>query len=80
MTPRRHDDGMEQRHDSPRPSLVISCDTCTMRATDACDDCLVTALVDAPEGAVVFDLEEERAVRLLVRKGMVPTIRHHAAG
>jgi hypothetical protein len=51
-----------------------------MRATDACDDCLVTALVDAPEGAVVFDLEEERAVRLLVRKGMVPTIRHHAAG
>lgn len=80
MTPRGHDDVMNQRNDISRPSLVISCDTCTMRHTDACEDCLVTALVDAPEGAVVFDLEEERAVRLLVRKGMVPTIRHHAAG
>lgn len=61
--------------------LVISCDTCVMARTDACDDCLVTALCGSPTSeAVVFDLEEQRAVRLLTQAGMVPTLRHRAAG
>jgi hypothetical protein len=61
--------------------LVISCDTCVMAHTDACDDCLVTALCGSPSSeAVVFDLEEQRAVRLLTQAGMVPTLRHRAAG
>lgn len=61
--------------------LVISCDTCVMARTDACDDCLVTALCGSPAAeAVVFDLEEQRALRLLSQAGMVPTLRHRAAG
>lgn len=70
---------------SNRPSkenpLVISCDTCVMQETDACDDCLVTALCGGrEESAVVFDLEEQRALRLLANAGLVPTIRHRAVG
>ena len=33
---------------------------------------------DPHETAVVFDLAEQRAVRLLVNAGMVPTLRHRA--
>ena len=59
--------------------LVISCDTCVMQKTAACDDCLMSFLCGDPhETAVVFDLAEQRAVRLLANAGMVPTLRHRA--
>lgn len=64
-----------------RHSLVISCDTCVMRTTDACDDCMMGVLLDtAHDGAVVLDLQEQRALRLLAQAGLVPTLRHRAAG
>ena len=51
-----------------------------MRATVACDDCMVTALYGMAEHqAVVLDLAEQRAVRLLVDAGMVPALRHREA-
>jgi len=59
--------------------LVISCDTCVMQKTPACDDCLMSFLCGDPhETAVVFNLAEQRAVRLLANAGMVPTLRHRA--
>lgn len=62
-----------------QPVLVINCDTCVMRETDACSDCLVSFMCGDPqESAVVFNLEEQRAVRLLANAGMVPTLRHRA--
>lgn len=58
-------------------TLIISCDTCCMRATATCADCVVThVLCPAPTDAVELDDEEMRVVRLLVRAGMVPTLRH----
>jgi len=61
-------------------TLIISCDTCIMRATVACDDCMVTAMCGgAPHDAVVLDLAEQRAVRLLVDAGLVPALRHREA-
>jgi hypothetical protein len=40
----------------------------------------VTALCDRPEHeAVVLDLEEERAVRLLAAAGLIPAIQHREA-
>ena len=63
-------------------SLIISCDTCCMRATATCADCVVTHVLSpavedtAAEESVAFDEEEMRVVRLLVRAGMVPTLRH----
>lgn len=59
--------------------LVVSCETCVMRHSDACGDCLVTFMCpDATETTVVFDIEEQRAVQLLAKAGMVPTLRHRA--
>ena len=63
------------------PVLVISCDTCVMRETNACDDCLVSVLCTDPEDdAMVFDFAEQRAVKMLAQAGLVPTLRHRAAG
>ncbi len=60
-------------------ALTITCDTCVMRETDACGDCVVSFLFNhEPGDAVVFSFEEERAVRLLASAGLVPTLRHRA--
>lgn len=58
-------------------SLVIDCADCSMRATDVCSDCVVTFVCDRAGGeAVVFDLAEQRAVRLLSGAGLLPELRH----
>jgi hypothetical protein len=58
-------------------TFTIDCDTCVMRRTRACDDCVVTFLLERPAGtAVVLDLAEARAVRLLAEAGLVPPSRH----
>lgn len=63
-----------------RDNIVIDCGTCVMRRTSACGDCMVTALLDhRPDDAVVFDLAEYRAVRLLADAGLVPSLRHREA-
>jgi hypothetical protein len=55
----------------------IDCDECRMQHTSACDDCVVTFIVGREPGeAVVIDVEEERAVRLLTAAGLVPRLRH----
>jgi hypothetical protein len=56
-------------------SLVISCDECAMQHTGHCQDCVVTFLWDEP-AAVVIHPDEERAVRMLGRAGLVPHLRH----
>jgi hypothetical protein len=57
--------------------LTIDCDQCSLRESDACRDCLVTFLLDRePDDAVVIDANEERAVRMLERVGLVPSIRY----
>jgi hypothetical protein len=60
-------------------TITIDCERCTLRDTDACDDCLVSFLLDRePDDAVVIDADEERAVRMLERAGLVPTLRFTA--
>lgn len=61
-------------------AVRIDCGECVMQHTDACDDCIVTALLDRPEGAVVFDVEEERAIRTLQERGLAPNSRFVALG
>jgi hypothetical protein len=56
--------------------LTIDCDCCTLRGTAACDDCVVSFLLDRePADAVVIDADEARAMRMLERAGLVPTLR-----
>jgi hypothetical protein len=64
---------------SDQPVLMISCDTCVMKDTDACGDCMMSVLCEAPtEGAVILNLQELRDIRLLAQAGLVPTLRHRA--
>jgi hypothetical protein len=61
----------------PMSTFTISCDDCTMQGTSACDGCVVTFICDRdPDDAVVIDVAEERALRLLGRSGLVPPLRH----
>ena len=55
--------------------MLISCDDCKMQGTDACNDCVVTYILDKPEGAVIFDAEQERAIREMARAGLLPDVR-----
>jgi hypothetical protein len=58
-------------------TLTISCDECALQASDACDDCVVSFVVNRdPDEAVVIDAAEQRAVRLLHDAGLVPGLRH----
>jgi len=61
----------------PPEPLSIDCDSCSMRSTPACDDCVVTFICNRePDEAVIIDVAEERAVRMLIRSGLVPASRH----
>lgn len=56
--------------------MYIDCDDCLMQHTDTCSDCIVTALLDRPAGgAVVLDLDHQRAVRRLQDAGLAPQSR-----
>lgn len=56
---------------------VIDCDDCAMQGTAACGDCVVTFICSrSPGEAVIVDVAEERAIRLLSRAGLLPELRH----
>jgi hypothetical protein len=57
-------------------TVSISCDECELAGTSACEDCVVTFLLDPPAPqAMVVDVAEARAVRMLQRAGLVPELR-----
>jgi hypothetical protein len=56
---------------------IIDCADCVMAGTSACDDCVVTFIIEREPGdAVVIDADEERALRALGENGLVPRLRH----
>ena len=56
--------------------LTIDCECCALRDTAACDDCVVSFLLGRePVDAVVIVAVEARAMRMLERAGLVPTLR-----
>ena len=59
--------------------MRIDCDDCRMQHTSVCDDCVVSFIVGREPGdAVIIDVEEERALRALGERGLVPRLRHRA--
>ena len=77
--PRRGD--VAHRGAGGDPVLIISCETCVARDTDACSDCMMSVVCDVPaDGAVILDIDELREVRMLAAAGLVPTLRHRAIG
>jgi hypothetical protein len=64
-----------------RPPFTIDCESCAHLDSDLCHDCVVTFICSREPGeAVVIDVAEERAVRLLGEAGLVPTLRHAERG
>ena len=60
-------------------NLRIDCNECVMRDTDACDDCVVSFIVKRQPGdAIVVDVAEQRALKALGDRGLVPRLRHQA--
>jgi hypothetical protein len=60
----------------PAPSLTIDCDQCVMQHSGACDDCVVSFLLERePDDAVVIDADEVRAIRMLEQAGLLPSLR-----
>lgn len=58
-------------------SFTIDCADCEQQYTPTCDDCVVSFICGRePDDALVIDVAEERAVRLLGRAGLVPQLRH----
>jgi hypothetical protein len=65
----------EAAHDGG--GLTIDCAECAMQGTHACADCVVTFICSREPGeAVVVDVAEERAIRLLSGAGLLPQLRH----
>ncbi len=61
-------------------STVIDCEDCIGPSIGACDDCVVTFLCERePDDAIVIDVAEERALRLLADADLVPRLRHQRA-
>lgn len=65
-------------------TLTIACDSCALRRSTACSDCLVTFVLRADEELlggmpVELDADQERVVHLLGKAGLVPLLRHEQA-
>ena len=57
-------------------TFTIDCEQCALQDTDACEDCVVSFLLERePDDAVVIDADEARAMRMLERAGLVPSLR-----
>ena len=57
--------------------LVIDCQTCVARLTEACADCIVTFLCDTSDDeAVVVEAPTARVLQLLHDGGLVPGVRY----
>ncbi len=68
---------MSAKSTEPTEPLRIDCEECVMAGTDACGDCVVSFIVSREPGdAVVVDATEERALRALSERGLVPPVRH----
>jgi hypothetical protein len=72
---------MEQHeHTAPDERFTIDCDRCALQGTAACRGCLVSFVLDREPGdAVVIDVEEARALRVLAQAGLVPSSRFEAS-
>jgi hypothetical protein len=68
---------MARSHESRGGVLRIDCGDCAMQGTECCADCLVTFICSREPGeAVVVDVAEARAIRMLSDAGLLPASRH----
>jgi Zn-finger protein len=61
--------------DKTEGSMVIDCDDCVMQHTNACDDCVVTALLHITDHPVRLVKAESEALGNLAEVGLVAPLR-----
>lgn len=54
--------------------MHVDCDRCQVRG-DACSECVVTLLLDAPVQGVEWDENERQALGMLADTGLLPPLR-----
>jgi hypothetical protein len=60
-------------------SMTVDCETCSARNAGVCGDCVVSFLLERdPFDAVIIDVAEARALRLLEDAGLVPSLRFNS--
>lgn len=55
--------------------MKIDCTQCEMYRSEACDDCLVTAVLHAPAGEVEIDDDVEPSLGALAGAGLIPVLK-----
>jgi hypothetical protein len=55
--------------------MLIDCDDCAMQHTSACDDCVVTLLLEDVLGPIEVDRDQAAALDVLAEAGLVPQMR-----
>ncbi len=55
--------------------MKIDCSQCEMYRSDACADCLVTAVLHPPADAVEIDDDVERSLGALSGAGLIPVLK-----
>ena len=55
--------------------MQIDCRQCEMFETDACDDCLVTALLHPPSIPVEIDDDLDPSLQALSGAGLIPVLK-----
>lgn len=55
--------------------MVIDCDDCALRQTEACHDCVVTFILRTADEDIAVDVEEATALGNLAEAGLVPPLR-----
>ncbi len=63
--------------ESDPATLTIDCADCRFQHSDVCADCVVTFICSREaDDAVIVDLDQLRAVKMLSTAGLVPELRH----
>ena len=55
--------------------MLVDCDECAMQHTDACHDCVVTAILQIQPGPIDLEAPEIDALESMADLGLVPTLR-----
>lgn len=64
---------------SDMATLHVDCDGCTMRGL-ACGDCVMSVLLGPPRSTADFEEDEQEALDVLARAGLVPPLRMVVGG
>jgi hypothetical protein len=56
----------------------IECGRCEMYESEHCADCLVTALLHPPAGAIEIDDELDSSIQALGEAGLIPVLKFRA--